>query len=141
MDKQEVRTNKPKPSSTGWEFMPPGPEKLAAYKQAEADRRQGTRNKPKQAAAKSRDAQWKTVKASRRKRRDWWQSLSTSEQAKYISKKETTRRAKNTNKSVFAGKRENLPLGAVKIWRSADSFTVYRAFMLDDVGDPLPQWR
>lgn len=64
----------------------------------------------------------------------WWSKLSPDKKSAFIAKKEGSRRPKR--RADPTGKRELLPGGLVKIWRSRDSYAIYKPSMLDDSGNP-----
>lgn len=77
-------------------------------------------------------------KNKKQRGKEWWNNLSPKEKSAYIAKKERSKK-KGIDYSV-KGKREKLPNGAVKIWTHSREFRVYRDFMLDKDGNPLPEW-
>lgn len=72
---------------------------------------------------------------SKKARKLWWNKLSDEKKNQYIARKERERSEKP--KSM---EKEFLPNGAVKIWDNINQFSVYKKEMLDETGNPLPEW-
>lgn len=76
------------------------------------------------------------MKPTKNQRRRWWYNLTDEQKSEFIAKQERNRKHRVSR----IGEREQFPNGAVKIWHSENSYSVYKKEMLDKAGNPLPEW-